>query len=77
MDLEIVMTKTLNDWNNEFVKVKYIQGEYQKRNDNKIEEMKAVGDQLVKCRAELATMATSASLQNQQMDCQHIELVDA
>ncbi|KAH0460412.1 hypothetical protein IEQ34_011075 [Dendrobium chrysotoxum] len=31
MDLEIEMTKTLNDWNNEFVKVKYLQGECKKK----------------------------------------------
>ncbi|KAH0451946.1 hypothetical protein IEQ34_019245 [Dendrobium chrysotoxum] len=28
MDLEIELTKTLKDWNNEIVKVKYLQGEY-------------------------------------------------
>ncbi|KAL0916191.1 hypothetical protein M5K25_013683 [Dendrobium thyrsiflorum] len=40
MNLEIEMTKALNDWNNEFVKVKYLQGEYKKKYDTKIKEMK-------------------------------------
>ncbi|KAH0463673.1 hypothetical protein IEQ34_008255 [Dendrobium chrysotoxum] len=52
-------------------------GEYKKKYDGKIKEMKVVEEKLVECRAELATMETSASLQNQQMDCLHIELVDA
>ncbi|KAH0448898.1 hypothetical protein IEQ34_022698 [Dendrobium chrysotoxum] len=40
------MTKTLNDWNKEFVKVKYLQGEYKKKYDSKVKEMKVVEDQL-------------------------------
>ncbi|KAL0919472.1 hypothetical protein M5K25_011567 [Dendrobium thyrsiflorum] len=77
MDLEIEMTNALNDWNNEFVKVKYLQGEYKKKYDAKVKEMKVVEEQLAECRAELATMSTSASLQNQQIDRLHIDLVDA
>ncbi|KAL0928718.1 hypothetical protein M5K25_000633 [Dendrobium thyrsiflorum] len=74
MNLEIEMTKALNDWNNEFVKVKYLQGEYKKKYDSKIKEMKVAEEQLAQCRAELATMAIFASLQNQQMDHLHINL---
>ncbi|KAL0909379.1 hypothetical protein M5K25_020241 [Dendrobium thyrsiflorum] len=77
MDLEIEMTNALNDWNNEFVKVKYLQGEYKKKYDAKVKEMRVVEEQLAECRAELATMSTSASLQNQQIDRLHIDLVDA
>ncbi|KAH0455484.1 hypothetical protein IEQ34_015516 [Dendrobium chrysotoxum] len=70
------MTKTLNDWNKEFVKVKYLQGEYKKKYDSKVKEMKVVEDQLEGCRAELANKITSASSQNERMDRLHIELVE-
>ncbi|KAH0453942.1 hypothetical protein IEQ34_018266 [Dendrobium chrysotoxum] len=73
---ELEMTKTLNDWNKEFMKVKYLQGEYKKKYDSKMKEMKVVEDQLEGCRAELANKITSASSQNEQMDCLHIELVE-
>ncbi|KAH0433405.1 hypothetical protein IEQ34_027025 [Dendrobium chrysotoxum] len=39
-DFKLEMTKTLNDWNKEFVKVKYLQGEYKKKYDSKVKEMK-------------------------------------
>ncbi|KAH0455407.1 hypothetical protein IEQ34_015439 [Dendrobium chrysotoxum] len=45
-DFKLKMTKTLNDWNKEFVKVKYLQGEYKKKYDSKVKEMKVVEDQL-------------------------------
>ncbi|KAL0913378.1 hypothetical protein M5K25_016836 [Dendrobium thyrsiflorum] len=57
--------------------VKYLEGEYKKKYDAKIRKMKALEEQLVKCRAELATMVTSAFLQSHQMDHLHIELMDA
>ncbi|KAH0453355.1 hypothetical protein IEQ34_017679 [Dendrobium chrysotoxum] len=38
-DFKLEMTKTLNDWNKEFVKVKYLQGEYKKKYEI-IEEFK-------------------------------------
>ncbi|KAH0459547.1 hypothetical protein IEQ34_012361 [Dendrobium chrysotoxum] len=41
-DFKLEMTKTLNDWNKEFVKVKYLQGEYKKKYDSKVKEMKSV-----------------------------------
>ncbi|KAH0453605.1 hypothetical protein IEQ34_017929 [Dendrobium chrysotoxum] len=76
-DFKLEMTKTLNDWNKEFVKVKYLQGEYKKKYDSKVKEMKVVEDQLEGCRAELANKITSASSQNERMDRLHIELVEA
>ncbi|KAH0469389.1 hypothetical protein IEQ34_000947 [Dendrobium chrysotoxum] len=71
-DFKLEMTKTLNDWNKEFVK-----GEYKKIYDSKVKEMKVVEDQLEGCRAELANKITSASSQNERMDHLHIELVEA
>ncbi|KAL0904917.1 hypothetical protein M5K25_027081 [Dendrobium thyrsiflorum] len=56
---------------------KYLHGEYKKKYDAKIKEMKAMKEQLAECRTELDNMITSASLHNQQMDDLHIELVDA
>ncbi|KAH0465377.1 hypothetical protein IEQ34_005480 [Dendrobium chrysotoxum] len=76
-DFKLEMTKTLNDWNKEFVKVKYLQGEYKKKYDSKVKEMKVVEDQLEGCRAELANKITSVSSQNEQMDRLYIELVEA
>ncbi|KAH0452878.1 hypothetical protein IEQ34_017202 [Dendrobium chrysotoxum] len=76
-ELSVQMTKALNDWNDEFVKIKYLQGEYKKKHDGKLKEMQVVEQQLAECRAELANMMTSASIQNQKIDCLHIELVDA
>ncbi|KAH0451160.1 hypothetical protein IEQ34_018459 [Dendrobium chrysotoxum] len=76
-DFKLEMTKTLNDWNKEFVKVKYLQGEYKKKYDSKVKEMKVVEDQLEGYRAELANKITSTSSQNERMDRLHIELVEA
>ncbi|KAH0461323.1 hypothetical protein IEQ34_008898 [Dendrobium chrysotoxum] len=73
-DFKLEMTKTLNDWNKEFVKVKYLQGEYKKKYDSKVKEMNVVEDQLEGCRAELANKITSVSSQNERMDRLHIEL---
>ncbi|KAH0467616.1 hypothetical protein IEQ34_002649 [Dendrobium chrysotoxum] len=41
MDLEIDLIQALNDWNKEFMKVKYLQGEYIRKYDDKFREMKA------------------------------------
>ncbi|KAH0449140.1 hypothetical protein IEQ34_022940 [Dendrobium chrysotoxum] len=76
-ELSAQMTKALNDWNDEFVKIKYLQGEYKKKHDGKLKEMQVVEQLLAECRTELANMMTSASIQNQKIDCLHIELVDA
>ncbi|KAH0467770.1 hypothetical protein IEQ34_002803 [Dendrobium chrysotoxum] len=76
-DFKLEMTKTLNDWNKQFVKVKYLQGEYKKKYDNKVKEMKVVEDHLEGCKAKLANKITSASSQNERMDRLHIELVEA
>ncbi|KAH0457593.1 hypothetical protein IEQ34_012908 [Dendrobium chrysotoxum] len=76
-DFKLEMTKALNDWNKEFVKVKYLQGEYKKKYDSKVKEMKVVEDQLEGCRTELANKITSVSSQNERMDRLHIELVEA
>ncbi|KAH0462194.1 hypothetical protein IEQ34_009769 [Dendrobium chrysotoxum] len=70
------INKILNDWNNEFVKVKYLQGKYKKKYDEKVKEMKVVEDQLAECRAELANRITSTSCQNERIDHLHIELVE-
>ncbi|KAH0464572.1 hypothetical protein IEQ34_007358 [Dendrobium chrysotoxum] len=73
-DFKLEITKTLNDWNNEFVKVKYLQGEYKRKYDSKVKEMKVVEDQLAGYRAELANKITSAYSQSEWMDHLHIEL---
>ncbi|KAH0449710.1 hypothetical protein IEQ34_020402 [Dendrobium chrysotoxum] len=76
-DFKLKITKTLKNWNNEFVKVKYLQGEYKKKYDSKVNEMKVVEDQLVGCRAELANRITSTFSQSERMDHLYIELVGA
>ncbi|KAH0451079.1 hypothetical protein IEQ34_021771 [Dendrobium chrysotoxum] len=70
------MNKILNDWNNEFVKIKYLQGEYKKKYDGQVKEMKVVEDQLAEYRAELANRITAASSHNERMDHLYIELVE-
>ncbi|KAH0457801.1 hypothetical protein IEQ34_013116 [Dendrobium chrysotoxum] len=52
-------------------------GEYKKKYDIKVKEMKVVEDQLEGCRAKLANKITSASSQNERMDRLYIELVEA
>ncbi|KAH0456557.1 hypothetical protein IEQ34_014464 [Dendrobium chrysotoxum] len=52
-------------------------GEYKKKYDSKVKEMKMVEDQLEGCRTELANKITSVSSQNERMDRLHIELVEA
>ncbi|KAH0453818.1 hypothetical protein IEQ34_018142 [Dendrobium chrysotoxum] len=47
-DFKLEMTKTLNDWNKEFVKVKYLQGEYKKKYDSKVKEMKVEAQATIK-----------------------------
>ncbi|KAL0922420.1 hypothetical protein M5K25_006405 [Dendrobium thyrsiflorum] len=77
MDIKAELTQALNDWNNEFVKIKYLQGEYKQKYDDKTNKVKTVEEKLVECRAELTTMITSSSLQNQQMETRdHIYAVE-
>ncbi|KAH0467059.1 hypothetical protein IEQ34_004297 [Dendrobium chrysotoxum] len=52
-------------------------GEYKKKYESKVKEMKVVEDQLEGCRTELANKITSVSSQNERMDRLHIELVEA
>ncbi|KAH0460476.1 hypothetical protein IEQ34_011139 [Dendrobium chrysotoxum] len=52
-------------------------GEYKKKYDSKVKEMKVVEDQLEGCRTELGNKITSVSSQNERMDRLHIELVEA
>ncbi|KAL0921314.1 hypothetical protein M5K25_008375 [Dendrobium thyrsiflorum] len=42
MDIEVELTQSLNEWNNEFVKIKFLQEEYKRKYDHKTKEMKAV-----------------------------------
>ncbi|KAH0458093.1 hypothetical protein IEQ34_013408 [Dendrobium chrysotoxum] len=52
-------------------------GEYKKKYESKVKEMKVMEDQLEGCRNELANKITSVSSQNERMDRLHIELVEA
>ncbi|KAH0448017.1 hypothetical protein IEQ34_021817 [Dendrobium chrysotoxum] len=56
-------------------KVKYLQGEYKKKYDDKIREMNAVEEQLAECKEKFITIETSVLRLNQQMDHLHIELI--
>ncbi|KAL0921616.1 hypothetical protein M5K25_008705 [Dendrobium thyrsiflorum] len=77
MDLEIEFTQSLDEWNKEFVKVKYLQGEYKRKYDRNVKEMKVMEEELCECRTELANIVHSVSLQNQQIDRLQIDLVEA
>ncbi|KAH0465203.1 hypothetical protein IEQ34_005306 [Dendrobium chrysotoxum] len=65
LSFHLEMNKILNELNNEFVKVKYLQGEYKKKYNRKVKEMKVVEDQLAECRVELANRIIVASSQNE------------
>ncbi|XP_028548161.1 uncharacterized protein LOC114578831, partial [Dendrobium catenatum] len=77
MELEVELTRTLNEWNDEFVKVKYLQGEYKRKYDHRTKEVKVLEVELTDCITELANIMTTTSLKNQQIDRLQIELVEA
>ncbi|KAH0463411.1 hypothetical protein IEQ34_007993 [Dendrobium chrysotoxum] len=41
-DLEAEFTQSLNEWNKEFMMIKYLQGEYKQKYDHKIKEVKVL-----------------------------------
>ncbi|KAH0455952.1 hypothetical protein IEQ34_015984 [Dendrobium chrysotoxum] len=72
--LEAELTGALNEWNAEFMKIKYLQGEFKRKYDQKIREAKVLEEELCGCRTELANMAQFVSLQNQQIDRLQVDL---
>ncbi|KAL0910025.1 hypothetical protein M5K25_020951 [Dendrobium thyrsiflorum] len=64
-DLEAELTHFLNEWNTEFVKIKYLQGEYKQKYDLRTKEVKVLEEELTECRTKLANIVHSVSLQNQ------------
>ncbi|KAH0455765.1 hypothetical protein IEQ34_015797 [Dendrobium chrysotoxum] len=77
MDIESKFESILDDWNDEFVKVKFLQGEYKRRLEAKTKETSILEGQLIECRAELATIFTSLSFQNWEADLSRHELIEA
>ncbi|KAL0912707.1 hypothetical protein M5K25_018699 [Dendrobium thyrsiflorum] len=73
-ELEAELTHSLNEWNSEFVKVKYLQGEYKRRYDARAKEVRVLEEELSECRTELANTVHSVSLQNQQIDRLQVDL---
>ncbi|KAL0916469.1 hypothetical protein M5K25_013988 [Dendrobium thyrsiflorum] len=67
-DLDAELTRSLNEWNSKFVKVKYLQGEYKRKYDSMTKEVKVLAEELSECRTELANIVHSVSLQNQQLN---------
>ncbi|KAL0911275.1 hypothetical protein M5K25_019406 [Dendrobium thyrsiflorum] len=76
-ELEAELTHSLNEWNNEFVKIKYLQGEYKRKYDSRTKEVKVLEAELSECRTELANIVRSVSLQNQQIDRLQVDLEGA
>ncbi|KAL0924039.1 hypothetical protein M5K25_004841 [Dendrobium thyrsiflorum] len=76
-NFEAELTHSLNEWNNEFVKVKYLQGEYKWRYDSRTKEVRLLEEELSECRIELANVVHSVSLQNQQIDRLQVDLEGA
>ncbi|KAH0467006.1 hypothetical protein IEQ34_004244 [Dendrobium chrysotoxum] len=66
--------QSLNEWNAEFIKVKYLQGEYKQRYDLKTKEAKVLEEELCGCRTELANIIHFVSLQDQQIDRLQVDL---
>ncbi|KAH0466605.1 hypothetical protein IEQ34_003843 [Dendrobium chrysotoxum] len=77
MNMESKFESILDDWNDEFVKVKFLQGEYKRRLEAKIKETSILEGQLTECRAELATISTSLSFQNREADLSRHGLIEA
>ncbi|KAH0454065.1 hypothetical protein IEQ34_018389 [Dendrobium chrysotoxum] len=71
--LGIELTDVLNKWNCEFVKIKYLQGEFKRKYDHKTKESKVLEEELSECRTELANTIQSISLQNRQADQHQME----
>ncbi|KAH0452358.1 hypothetical protein IEQ34_019657 [Dendrobium chrysotoxum] len=67
-ELEAELAEALNEWNTEFVKIKYLQGEYKRKYDHKTREAKVLEEELCGCSTEMANIVQSVSLQNQQID---------
>ncbi|KAI0498520.1 hypothetical protein KFK09_019408 [Dendrobium nobile] len=67
----------INDWNSEFVRIKYLQGEFKRKYEQKVKEVKVLEDELSDCRTELANTMRSVSLQNRQADRHQIDLEEA
>ncbi|KAI0529014.1 hypothetical protein KFK09_001559 [Dendrobium nobile] len=76
LEQQLEANKALDDWNDEFMKVKYLQGEYKKRYEGKAKEMRMMDDQLEQCKTELANRIASNTSQNERMDRLHIQLVE-
>ncbi|KAL0927438.1 hypothetical protein M5K25_001605 [Dendrobium thyrsiflorum] len=76
-DLKAELTHSLNEWNSEFVKVKYLQREYKRKYDSRTKEVKVLEEKLSECRTELANIVRSVSLQNQQIDRLQVDLEGA
>ncbi|KAH0459862.1 hypothetical protein IEQ34_010525 [Dendrobium chrysotoxum] len=57
----------LNEWNAEFVQIKYLKGEYKRKYDQKTREAKVLEEELCGCRTELANI-------NQQIDHLQVDL---
>ncbi|KAH0450248.1 hypothetical protein IEQ34_020940 [Dendrobium chrysotoxum] len=71
--LGIELTDILNEWNSEFVKIKYLQGEFKRKYDHKTKEAKVLEEELSDCMTELANTMQSISLQNRQADQRQME----
>ncbi|KAH0450142.1 hypothetical protein IEQ34_020834 [Dendrobium chrysotoxum] len=72
--LEAELTGALNEWNAKFVKIKYLQGEFKRKYDQKTREAKVLEEELCGCRTELANVVQSVSLQNQQINHLQVDL---
>ncbi|KAH0458426.1 hypothetical protein IEQ34_013741 [Dendrobium chrysotoxum] len=77
IDVESQFDTMLDEWNAEFVKIKYLQREYKRKLDKKIKETSALESQLAKCRAEMETISTTLSLQNREASRSRTELIEA
>ncbi|KAH0448828.1 hypothetical protein IEQ34_022628 [Dendrobium chrysotoxum] len=73
-ELVAELTGVLDEWNAEFVKIKYLQGEFKRKYDQKTREAKVLEEELCGCRTELANIVQSISLQNQQIDRLQVDL---
>ncbi|KAH0449161.1 hypothetical protein IEQ34_022961 [Dendrobium chrysotoxum] len=73
-ELEAELTRALNKWNAEFVRIMYLQGEFKQKNDQRTREDNMLEEELSGYRTELENIVQSVSLQNQQLDRLQVDL---
>ncbi|KAH0449871.1 hypothetical protein IEQ34_020563 [Dendrobium chrysotoxum] len=77
MELEVEFTQTLNEWNDEFVKVKYLQGEYKQKYNHKAKEVKELKIDRLQIELVEAQETITQLLKNQKVSREKVAVLEA